>query len=216
MHPDTREVAEHMKEFGLHVLGRAIYDATFNETMRPFAHALSITHAAHATEILLKAKVAEEHPLLIFSRLPKPSTTDRELTVSELFEYGQSCNYHELPDLLWATTGIRIDRLQEFLEFGKLRNKIIHFAVPNIELADETLKFVINVLDPLIEKFWGLSGIPYSVEWDDAIISDGYLGERLIRIGIHIDERLRRIMGSDSASNAQKLFDFYNSAYPDS
>jgi hypothetical protein len=198
MHPDTREVAKHMKEFGLNVLGRAIYEATFSEDMRPFAHALSVTDAAHATEILLKAKVAEEHPLLIFPRLPKPSMTDEKLTVFGLFEYGQSFNYHELPDLLWATTGIRIDRLQEFLEFGKLRNKATHFTIPSIELANETLKFVINVLEPLIEKFWGLSGIPYSVEWDDAIISDGYLGERLLEIGIHIDDRLQRIIASES------------------
>ena len=65
MHPDTREVAAHMKELGLTVLGRAIHDSTFSETMRPFAHGLAVVHAAHGAEIVLKARIAQEHPLLL-------------------------------------------------------------------------------------------------------------------------------------------------------
>lgn len=56
MNPETKQVSQHMKEFGLHILGRAIYDATFSEMMRPFAHMLSVVHAAHGAEILIKAR----------------------------------------------------------------------------------------------------------------------------------------------------------------
>ena len=48
-----------MREFGPCVLGRAIYDSTFSEMTRPFAHALAVVHAAHGAEIVLKARVAE-------------------------------------------------------------------------------------------------------------------------------------------------------------
>jgi hypothetical protein len=53
MNPETKQVSQHMKEFGLHILGRAIYDATFSEMTRPFAHMLSVVHAAHGAEILI-------------------------------------------------------------------------------------------------------------------------------------------------------------------
>ncbi len=190
MHPDTRLVAEHMKEFGLSILGRAICEATFSEYERPFAHALTITHAAHAAEVLLKARIAEEHPLLIFSKLPTASSTDSLLSIKELFEYAKSYTYEDLPNLLWATTGLRVDKLDEYREFGKLRNTIMHFAVPAIKLADETLKFAINVMEPLIDKFWRDSAIPYAENWDDVIISDGYLRERLDGLGIHLTPRI--------------------------
>ena len=193
-----------MKEFGLSILGRAIYDATFSEMMRPFAHALSVTHAAHAAEIILKARIAEEHPLLIFKKLPSQLSTSKELTVNELFAYAKSYLYVELPDLLWATTGIRIEKIEEFKAFGKLRNQITHFAVPAVDLPTETMKFAITVLDPIVEKFWGKSAIPYAEDWDDVIISEGYLETQLNQIGIEIDERLRAILGADSRKYAEE------------
>jgi hypothetical protein len=38
VHPETKQVSQHMKEFGFSILGRAIYDATYCEIQRPFAH----------------------------------------------------------------------------------------------------------------------------------------------------------------------------------
>ncbi len=112
MHPETKQVVKHMKEFGFHVLGRAIYDATFSEMMRPFAHVLSVVHVAHGAEILIKARIAQEHPLLIFKSYPKSSTTKDLLSIKELFEYGRTLMYSELPEVLWASTGYRIKQLK--------------------------------------------------------------------------------------------------------
>ncbi len=108
MHPDTRKVAAHMKEFGLNLMGRAIYDATFSEMCRPFAHASTVTIAAQAAEILIKARISQEHPLLIFSKIPPLSDTKELLKLGDLFESGRSYTYEELPNVLWATTGIQI------------------------------------------------------------------------------------------------------------
>jgi len=186
-----------MKEFGLSLLGRAIHDATYNETCRPFAHASTITLAAQAAEILIKARIAEEHPLLIFSKLPSQSSAQDSLTIADLFEYGKSYAYEELPNLLWATTSFRIDKLEEYKNFGRLRNRIMHFAVPDIELADETLRFSINVLEPLIEKFWDETAIRYAEDWDDVIVSEGYFKDRLVGLGITLNPRLINILDKE-------------------
>lgn len=197
MHPETRLISGHMKEFGLSLLGRAIYDATFNEMCSPFAHASAVTLAAQAAEILIKARIAEEHPLLIFSKLPSQSSTQDLLTIAELFEYGKSYAYEELPNLLWATTSFRIEELEEYKNFGRLRNKIMHFAVPDIELANETLRFSMNVMEPLIEKFWNETALQYVENWDDVIISEGYLKERLIGLGITLSPRIINILDKE-------------------
>jgi len=187
MNPETKQVSQHMKEFGLHILGRAIYDATFSEMTRPFAHMLSVVHAAHGAEILIKARIAEEHPLLIFKSYPKSNTTKDVLSIKELFKYGRTLIYSELPEVLWATTGYRIKELDRYQKFGELRNIIVHFSAdPDCEASTETLKFALEVLDYIVQDFWGESLIYYSQEWDDAIISDGYLQEQIDRLNIQV------------------------------
>lgn len=184
MHPETRNIAEHMKNFGLHILGRAICDSTSSEMLKPYAHALSIVHAAHGAEIVLKARIAQEHPLLIFERLPNSASTSTSLTVTELLNSGRSIHYEELPEMLWAATGYRFSSCEKFLQFGRLRNQIMHCAVPEGKLSDVTLRFCFEVVEPLVWDFWQESLVPYSAEWDDEIVLDGYLAEQLDRIGI--------------------------------
>ncbi len=187
MNPETKQVSQHMKEFGLHILGRAIYDATFSEMTRPFAHMLSVVHAAHGAEILIKARIAEEHPLLIFKSYPKSNTTKDVLSIKELFKYGRTLMYSELPEVLWATTGYRIKELDRYQKFGELRNTIVHFSAdPDCEASTETLKFALEVLDYIVQDFWGESLIYYSQEWDDVIISDGYLREQIEQLNIQV------------------------------
>lgn len=193
MHPDTKQVAEHMKDFGLHILGRAIYDATFSETMRPFAHVLSVVHAAHGAEILIKARIAQEHPLLIFSSYPKSKTTNAMLTINELFEHGRTLTYSELPEALWAATGYRIKQQNEFLKFGTLRNGLVHFSAPDFDAAGETYKFVFEVMDYIIHDFWNESFVEYAEYWDDDIFA--YLTEQIDRLGLTIHAETRKLIG---------------------
>jgi len=186
MHPDTSKVSQHMYQFGCCTLGRAVVDAVFSEMSKPFAHASSITLAAHAAEIIVKARIAEEHPLLIFDALPKSTSTTDMLSIKELFEYGKTIMYSELPERLWAATGYRMKDVKKFIDFGKLRNTIMHFAVPNKELATETLKFAFEVIDPMLQDFWQDSIIEYTEMWDDIVASEGYLLDQLKRCDIQI------------------------------
>jgi len=184
LHPDTAQVAAHMREFGLNTLGRAVYDATFSEIMRPFAHAISVTLAAHAGEILIKARIAEEHPLLIFQNLPRSTDSSDLLDIHQLLERGKTVGYADLPELMWATTGYQMAEAARFLEFGRLRNAIAHFAIPDSDVEDETIRYAFQVLDPLIGDFWNETLVPYAEVWDEEIAIEGYLGECLEQLSI--------------------------------
>lgn len=184
MHSDVTNVAEHMQEFGCYVLGRAIYQTTFSEMRTPYAHALGVSLAAHAAEIIVKAKIASAHPLLIFDTLPKSSSTTDLLTVGDLLTNGKTIQYADLPERLWAATGYRIKDVKRYVDFGKLRNQIVHFAVPSINLSEIVLKFAFEILDPMLEDFWDESIISYVEIFDDVIVEDGYLQEQLTQYNI--------------------------------
>jgi hypothetical protein len=193
MHPEVSQVAFHMRDFGLTALGRAVFDATFAEMLKPAAHAMSVVIAAQAGEILVKARIAEEHPLLIFDALPSSRSTAGPLTLAELLSNGKTTNYSELPELLWAATGHRVSDVRHFTEFGKLRNTIMHFAIPNhVDLTQVTLKYAFELIDPLVNEFWGDTVVNYVDMWDDAIVSDGYLQEQLERCGVVLTDRTRQ------------------------
>lgn len=125
---------------------------------------LSVLQAAHAAEILIKARIAEEHPLLIFETLPKPQANGETLlTFPQLAEKGRTYQFSDLPDRLWAATGIAIPNIEIFKSFGRLRNTIQHFAPPEgIDLSQETVEFIFNVIDPFIYNCWGLCAIDYN------------------------------------------------------
>ena len=190
MHPDTKQVAIHMRQYGLAVLGRAAYDLTFSEQTRPYAHAMAIGHAAHGAEIVIKALIADEHPLLIFNQLPRSVNAEDQLTIAELFEYRRTVQYSELPELLRATTGIRIRPLKQFLDFGKLRNSIIHFAVPNTGYQGEALRFLFELMEPFVRHHWGESIVGHAAVWDEYVWEPEGLRPQLERAGVTIDEGL--------------------------
>ncbi|MBD1842801.1 hypothetical protein H6F89_05125 [Cyanobacteria bacterium FACHB-63] len=188
-----KDVSKNMRRTGMLLFRDAFLEALQGERR------MCVVHAAHAAEILLKARVAQEHFLLIFSRLPKSDPNKDALTLAALLENGRTFSYEELPDQLWATTGIRIERLNQYREFGRLRNQIIHFSTANAkELNLLTLRYSLEVLDPLVESFWGRSVIDF-IENDPFIYLPAERLENLIRqSGCAIDERLRRILGENS------------------
>ncbi|MFZ0818171.1 MAG: hypothetical protein WAM78_21775 [Candidatus Sulfotelmatobacter sp.] len=181
MHPDTRQIAEHMKDFGLCLLGRSVVDVAFAEIMNPYSHAMGAIRCAHAAEIIIKARIAEEHPLLIFAKLPKPTPESNDLlSINELLDEGRTLMYNELPDALWAATGYRIPDLKRFQDFGKRRNMLTHLAVPpEVDLPRETLGFAFQVMQPMINDFWKSDIFEYIGQYDPDANEDGYIYEQL-------------------------------------
>ena len=167
MNPELKNISDHIHYMGTGVLSQAQrnsmytsygYDSLLDEGV------YGVLQAAHAAELIIKAAIAEQHPLLIFSSLPKSKKGDDSfLSLSDLFESGKTLQYSELPEKLWAATGYKIEDIGLFNSFGKLRNCIQHFATPDIDLRTETSRFIYLVIDPILEHFWG----EYAVEYVD-------------------------------------------------
>ena len=124
--------------------------------------------AAHAAELLIKARIAQEHPLLIFEQVPRSSqTTEAHLDLEDLFKQGRTFQWSDLPERLWAATGLSLPNKDKFDRFGKLRNGIQHFAPsPSGDSGEETLRFVFTVIDPFIHDCWSLFAIDYDEDYE--------------------------------------------------
>jgi hypothetical protein len=147
-----------MLALGLGALAHANWHANYYSTDNEYWGELSVIQAAHAAEILIKARIAKEHPLLIFEQLPRPENSEKtRLSFEHLVTSGRTYQYADLPARLWATTGIRLPNSQMYRDFGQLRNSIQHFAVPNREVSQEAIEFIYGVIDPFINKCWGCS-----------------------------------------------------------
>lgn len=176
-------LTSHMKEFGLNMIGKGLVNSTFNEMHSPYNHAMSIVHIAHGTELIIKSKIAEEHPLLIFSKIPKSTNSNEtKLGVLDLLDKGQTIMYSELPKRLWATTGYKIENIDLYNEFGKIRNQIVHLGVPELELSDLALNFGFGVIENLVNEWWDETLLNYALNYDDAYLE--YIFEQLNRLSI--------------------------------
>lgn len=164
MHPDLKNVSTHMRELGIGLISQAQKNGYFwNPSNYLDEGIFGVIQAAHAAEILIKAAIAEQHPLLIFSQLPTSKHANGGLlNIEHLFERGRTIQFSDLPDSLWAATGYVLPNLECYKKFGELRNCIQHFSVPaDVDLTEEIAKFIYGVVDPLMQNFWGIYAIDY-------------------------------------------------------
>jgi hypothetical protein len=196
MHEELSRVAEHIKGLGLAALAHAQQHTFFYSMDNPYWNDLAVLQAAHAAEILVKARIAEQHPLLIFNDIPRSTKVNEEkLSLRALLESGKTLQYNELPERLWATTGYKIKDENLYQRFGKLRNAIQHCTTPQErDLMQETLEFIFGIIDPMIHDFWSLYAVDY-IEDPDA---HDYIFETLLKLNIsflipdHYKDRVER------------------------
>ena len=172
MNADVEGVWKHMGDLGLGALAHANRHAAYAATENHRWPELSVLQAAHAAELLIKARIAQEHPLLIFEHFPRSTKVeDTNLGIKDLFEQGRTVQWSDLPERLWATTGMLIPNQDRFDAFGKLRNGIQHFAPAprKVDVAESTLRFVFEVIDPFIHECWGLFAVDYHEDYDPYI-----------------------------------------------
>src|SRR5258708_34639167 len=108
MSNELESVHVHMIGLGLGALAHANWHANYHSEDNRYWSELSVLQAAHACEILIKARIAQEHPLLIFEQLPKAPPDQASLSLRRLIEGGRTFQFSELPDRLWAPTGVRL------------------------------------------------------------------------------------------------------------
>jgi hypothetical protein len=182
LEPDLQKISTHMISLGLGALAHANYHAHLYSNENEMWSELSVLQAGHAAEILIKARIAQEHPLLIFEQLPRSTQIDADyVELRHLVEKAKTIQYFDLPERLWISTGIKIDDLDIFSSFGKLRNSIQHFLPPSdVDFTKKTLEFIYSIIDPFIYKCWGLYAIDYNEDYEPY----QYLVDVLIRYGI--------------------------------
>jgi hypothetical protein len=167
-HKERKKIAEHMASFGGRILCMANLHAHQGNPGGSDWQEMAVVEAAHAAEIFLKARIALEHPLLIFENVPYRS---RPVSMDDLLE-GRTVIYNDLPALLMQTTGEAIDA-DRFREFGKLRNRIQHFLPPKgMDLGGEALRFVFEVLDPFINRAFGWFAIDFNDDHEYDLLID--------------------------------------------
>jgi hypothetical protein len=205
MDESMRNVPRNMRKMGMLLFRDAFAEAAYGENL------LCVVHMAHAAEILLKARIAQEDPLSIFYNILALSKKGKNtLKFIDLIENGHTYGYAQLPEELEKKTGIKIERQEQYKEFGKIRNQIVHLSISNTEQAlDElTLLYALELLDPLVEKFWGRSVFDF-IKNDyfcelNSFISMGFFEEKIKKIH-PIDERLRRLLGESSKESLERI-----------
>jgi len=129
---------------------QAVYDGPESEG----SDALSIVSSVFAGELIIKAIIAKQHPLLIFKNLFELGPSDTSpISIEKLLLKGKTYTFGELPNLLWTCTGYQISELILFREIQKARNAIVHFCSPDDpDLKLLSLQFLYRVIDPLLKQ----------------------------------------------------------------
>jgi|LakMenEpi03Aug12_release.lakeMendotaPanAssembly.Ray.scaffolds.fasta_scaffold135025_2 hypothetical protein len=162
----NEEVSAHVLSLGLSVLKHGVYHAHIQSPDNDKWDELSVVQVAHAAELIIKARIAREHPLLIFEQLPKLAPGE-QISLEKLAGEGRTYQYNALPNRLLATTGVAISDLTLFKEFGQLRNSIQHFChPPGVDLRNRTLAYIFGIIDPLLGEGWEQYAIDHNEDYE--------------------------------------------------
>ncbi len=176
---ELKNISKNILSLGLAALAHANRHAAYYDEANDKWGELSVLQAAHAAELLVKARISQEHPLLIFSNLPSVSNQDT-LSIDKLAEYGKTIEWSDLPKVFKTITGCNFENDSIFKSFGRLRNSVQHFGIiPNQSTTSaslETLKFIYSFIDPFINEHWGL----YAIDFDEDMDSYEHLPNILI------------------------------------
>lgn len=175
-HPSLRQMPEQIFNLGLSALSEMNYKCTFGSgpgaDLDHYDYYCAI-HAMHAAELLLKAIIALEHPLLIFSNTEKisnPNDGTNDLSIERLLEKGITHDASKIPTILWAACDKTFD-ITNFEKIRKYRNKIQHFSVPDNEknVKGDCLRLLHEDIGRILKDTIGINTIYYipdEDQWD--------------------------------------------------
>lgn len=172
MSSELAGVPEHMAGFASSLFGHALWHVIMAGGQAEQDSAkYGVLHVAHGGELLLKAAIAHVDPLRIFSKLPAKKLLD-PLSFDDLMK-SRTLTYAELPKALAAVSGFELPNPSMYLELGRIRNAIQHFVVEDVDFKCLVLSYLCTVVDPVLQRFWGIGVFEAIVEsWDQ---EDSYM-----------------------------------------
>lgn len=205
MNEQLRAIPERIVGLATAALSQANTHAVFMDPGSEHWPLISVLNTAHAGELFLKGIIAREHPLLIFKDIVNldDSRAD-ELDLAALLTRGRTHDFEKLPQVLWATTGIRVPNLDCYERLRRARNAIQHFCPPETgDLSELSLEFIYTIIDPLIAQHLQMYAIEYhedhSVGYDHVVAA---LLRRQIRFSMPTDFDLTEIDVAAETSDA--------------
>lgn len=150
MDQDLVFISDNLLELGVGVLAKAQRNTLYGDTdVQVDESVWGVLQATQAGELIIKAAIAKQHPLLILSSIPKTNMVcgDR-LSIRDVVENSKPVEYSELPEKLWAATGFKIPDLNAYNSFGRFRNSIHYFGALERDIRKETVNFIIKSLTP--------------------------------------------------------------------
>lgn len=180
MNEELRGIPRRILGLARAALTQANHHAVFMDPGSEHWPLMSVLNTAHAGELFLKAIIATEHPLLIFTDLVTLDDKNAdELDLQRLLTRGRTHDFEKLPQVLWATTGLRIPNPECYERLRQARNAIQHFCPPDVrDLSALSLEFIYTILDPLIAGRFGIYAIKHH---EDHSVSYNYIVACLLR-----------------------------------
>lgn len=180
MHEALKDIPERILNYASGALTQANHHAVFYDPGNEHWGFMSVVNAAQAGELFLKAIIAQVHPLLLFKDFFSLDTGQEDLDFNDLVLRGKTHDFSKLPKVLWAATGERVPNIEIYNELQKSRNAIQHFCAPEDDryFRQLSLKFIYSVIDPLINKHFGMHAIEFH---EDHMIGYDYVVASLIR-----------------------------------
>jgi hypothetical protein len=154
MRDQFKEISKNMIDFACSVASVSIYQCIYMP-MIEYQEATAVSLMAQAIEIILKARLAQEHPLLIFEKVPKYDP--KKDSIEQLFLDGKTVSYLELPNMLQLTLGYSLSDAKLYKDLWNKRSQLIHFGIHknDYDISEIVLGAGIKILEPVLHQFWG-------------------------------------------------------------
>jgi hypothetical protein len=125
VNPELTQIPARILGLATGALAQANQHAAFADPGNEHWDFISVLNTAHAGELFLKAIIAKRHPLLIFKDVASLDDNQaKQLDMPTLLTRGRTHDFEKLPQVLWATTGLRVPDMQCFERLRRARNAI--------------------------------------------------------------------------------------------
>lgn len=185
MHAILNELSDNILKSALGALSQANMHAAFFDPGNEHWGNVSVVNATHAGELVVKAAIAQQHPLLIFKDVFKlDDYSGNEISLDTLLRKAKTHEFQHLPMILWAVCKERIPDQASFDEIRAMRNNVQHFFHPaglsgiGQDAREASLRFLYKNVDPLLKRHFDLCAIEYH---EDHSVGYDYLVKCLIQ-----------------------------------